>query len=775
MGIEVEIKLNKFKPRPYQLPVMDAIINKGFRRVVAILPRRAGKDMVAWNLCIRECLTKVCVIYYIFPTYAQAKKVIWDSITNTGERILDYIPDEVVESKNSQEMKVRFKNGSLLQLVGSDNYDGLVGTNPQGVVFSEYALQDPRAYQFIRPILTANDGWALFISTPRGKNHLYELYQIALNSPDWFCYKLSVEDTGHISLHDIEKEKAEGLMSDDLIQQEYYCFPPDQLVLTYDRVKPISEIKKDELIISHSGRARKVLSTMARDYDGDLIEVRSFGSADVIKCTPNHPIKTYDPVGQTYAWKNADQLTLDDRLVFPKFHLGEFPVISYEMCMLLAWYISDGSSFKNGLQFTVNKKKSDRIIELLTKLAIEFTAHGRDSVINIVVNSVQLTDFFRAHCGVKCHDKRIPFTLISSYEEDFFHELMKGDGCLSDHNGHLRYSFTTTSKHLAYQVQLLSHSVNKGYAAGITKRKGVPTTFPHGKTYDTQDSYSVQIHFLGLRQRDSWLMRAKNCIAAKIISIDKVHYKGNVHNFSVQYDESYIVAGRAVHNCSFEMGVEGAYYTKYLDRMRLRGQIGEVPWEPGFKVHTVWDLGVRDSTTIAFFQVIGQTVKIIDCYENNKVGLEHYAKILSQKPYSYGKHIGPHDIKVRELGTGMTRLEKARQLGISFTVAPDVSIEDGIESVRSSLSKVWIDAKNCANLIKSLESYRQEWDHKRQVYKGYPLHDWASHWADTMRYLAISLPKTRDGLTPEELDKRYKEAMLGPQGHLPSVFRDERY
>src|SRR5947207_10702856 len=100
LSVETKIKLNKFSPRKYQLPILDAIENKGYKRVLAILPRRAGKDITAWNLCIRQCLRKVCVVYYIFPTYSQAKKVIWDSITNTGERILDYIPSEVIDSKN---------------------------------------------------------------------------------------------------------------------------------------------------------------------------------------------------------------------------------------------------------------------------------------------------------------------------------------------------------------------------------------------------------------------------------------------------------------------------------------------------------------------------------------------------------------------------------------------------------------------------------------------------------------------------------------------------
>ena len=210
MKIETQIKLNKFKPRDYQKPILAAL-DRGIRRVLAIMPRRSGKDLVSFNWCIRKLIERPCIIYYIFPTYAQGKKVLWDSLNNQGQRILDYIPDELVDSKNSQEMKIRFKNGSLFQIVGSDNYDSLMGTNPQGVVFSEYALQDPRAYQYIRPILTANDGWCLFISTPRGKNHLWELFEIARQSENWFCYKLTLDDTQHIPLFEIEKEKAEGI------------------------------------------------------------------------------------------------------------------------------------------------------------------------------------------------------------------------------------------------------------------------------------------------------------------------------------------------------------------------------------------------------------------------------------------------------------------------------------------------------------------------------------------------------------------------------------
>jgi len=224
------------------------------------------------------------------------------------------------------------------------------------------------------------------------------------------------------------------------------------------------------------------------------------------------------------------------------------------------------------------------------------------------------------------------------------------------------------------------------------------------------------------------------------------------------------------YHVSFNAGVEGAYYAKYLNKMKLNNQIGDVPYEVGFPVHTAWDLGVADSTCIVFWQNIGQSIRIIDYYENNSHGLEHYAGILRDKDYVYGKHVAPHDIAVRELGSGMSRLEKARSLGINFIIAPNLPIIDGIEAVRSTLGKCWIDAVKCKRLIKVIDNYRKEWDAKHKVYRDRPLHDQYSDGADALRMLCVSLPKTRDGLSPEDLEKRYQEAMYGDQ--LPEMFRD---
>jgi hypothetical protein len=156
------------------------------------------------------------------PTYSQAKKVIWDAATNDGQRILDYIPNEFIAQKNQQEMKIRLHNGSLFQLIGSDNIDSLMGTNPKIVIFSEYALQTTDAWDFIRPILKVNGGTAIFISTPRGRNHFFDLFNMANTQPDWFVEKLTYKDTGVLTDADIEKEIAEG-MSEELALQEYSC------------------------------------------------------------------------------------------------------------------------------------------------------------------------------------------------------------------------------------------------------------------------------------------------------------------------------------------------------------------------------------------------------------------------------------------------------------------------------------------------------------------------------------------------------------------------
>lgn len=449
MNVEVQVALDKFSLRWYQEEIWDTVDQQLSKRILYIASRRAGKDILFWNLSIRQCIKKTCLVFYVLPTYSQGRKAVFDAIAIDGTKFLDFLPKMLVESINQAEMKIRFKNGSILQIIGGDTYDtSLVGTNPYAVILSEYSLMPPDIFSFIRPILAANGGWCGIIGTPRGKNHLWQLWKIAQELPEWKIFVHKASEINHIP--------------DDVLSQER-------------------------------------------------------------------------------------------------------------------------SQMDEGLY-------------------------------------------------------------LQEYE------------------------------------------------------------------------------------------------------------------------------------CSFERGISGSFYGTYLDALKLRGQIGHVPWEPGLLTYTAWDIGVNDATSIIFFNVVGDgsVIRIIDCYSNNNLGLDHYAKILQDKPYKYGKHFAPHDIKVREWGGGaVTRYEKARQLGIEFTLVDQVGIIDGIENVWTHFNKFWIDAERCRSLINALENYRKEWDEMKQMYLPRPVKSWANHYADALRYLCMSLHKTKRGMSAEEFDRKKAQALYGNQLELPRFFRDD--
>jgi len=406
---------HNYDPRNYQLPILQAL-DSGIKRAVCVWHRRAGKDKTAFNIMVKKSLERVGTYFYILPSYAQGKKIIWNGMDKDGFRFIDHCPPEIRETILNQEMMIRLKNGSVIQVVGSDNIDSLMGTNPIGVVFSEYSLQNPEAWDLIRPILDENGGWALFNYTPRGNNHGWELYEMAKANNRWFSQILTVKDTGAVSEAVIDESRQAG-MPEDLIQQEYYC--------------------------------------------------------------------------------------------------------------------------------------------------------------------------------------------------------------------------------------------------------------------------------------------------------------------------------------SFNAPRSGSYYGHLIEKAVEDKRITVVPWEPSVGVETSWDLGMGDSTSIWFSQTVGKEVRFIDYYEMNGEGLPHYAKYLQSKPYTYTTHNAPHDIAVRELGSGKSRIETAAALGIKFNVAPKLSIDDGIEAVRSLLVNAWFDEVKCKHGILALKNYHKEYDDRNKVFKSHPEHDWSSHASDAMRTRAVTLKTHR--------------------------------
>ena len=404
-----------WEARPYQKPLWQ-FFRGGGNRAVAVWHRRAGKDATAIEITKEMAVGRVGTYWHMLPTLQQARRVVWDGIDRSGNRVLDHFPGwrnpgtQLVKHLRNDEMKLELQNGSIWQLVGSDNYNSLVGSNPVGVVLSEWSLTDPAAWDFIRPILAENGGWALFIYTPRGRNHGYVTYETARKNDNWFCEVLTVEDTAAIPLEAVDQERKDG-MAEEMVQQEFYC--------------------------------------------------------------------------------------------------------------------------------------------------------------------------------------------------------------------------------------------------------------------------------------------------------------------------------------SFDAPLVGSYYGEQMADAQRDGRIGNVPHDRMVGVETWWDLGFNDLNTIWFVQRAGQELHAIDYLQNTGKDLAWYAMQLSSKReeygYNYTRHLLPHDGNVTELGSGKTRKETLEALGYECDVVPKTGLQDGIDRVRGVLPRFWFDEEKCANGIEALRSYTKVWDDKKKIYGDKPLHNWASHGADSIR------------------------------------------
>jgi hypothetical protein len=444
----IQIPYN-FTPRDYQKPLYNAI-PQGFKRGVSIWHRRAGKDKTFINILAREAVQRIGTYFYILPFYTQARIVIWEAYDKDGFRTRDHIPPQLQKRLDNQKMTIELVNGSMIRFLGSDNIDSIVGSNPVGVLFSEFSLHKPQAWDYLRPILVENDGWAFFNGTPRGRNHLYDMYKKAQRDPKWYCEKLTVEDTNVMTLEQIEQEREDG-MPEPLIKQEFYC--------------------------------------------------------------------------------------------------------------------------------------------------------------------------------------------------------------------------------------------------------------------------------------------------------------------------------------SFDASILGSYYG---DLIQSQSKIQRVPHEPQLEVHTAWDLGMSDNTTIWFFQLLRHEIRLIDTYSNYSQGLAHYVKVLKEKPYTYGYHALPHDVQVRELSTGYSRLRTLRSLGLNnIRVVPKASVEEGINAVRQILPRCYFDSDLCDNGIEALIHYHAEYSDKNRVLNRQPVHDWSSHYADAFRMLAMTIrtQPTNPNLVKETMaqgtrynpftDRRMDYRYQDPRGYNP--------
>jgi hypothetical protein len=203
--------------------------------------------------------------------------------------------------------------------------------------------------------------------------------------------------------------------------------------------------------------------------------------------------------------------------------------------------------------------------------------------------------------------------------------------------------------------------------------------------------------------------------------------------------------------CSFQAAIIGAYYGHELEAAENENRITKNVYDKTLQVHTAWDLGQSNATAIWFYQQQGFEIRIIDCYSATGWGLDHYVTKLQELAagpgniggYIYGRHYLPHDVEVKEMGTGKTRLATLRALGLTNIIpVTKLSVDEGINAVRKIFLRCWFDREKTVEGIKSLRQYRREYDDVRKVFYERPMHDWASDFADAFRYLAVGLQDT---------------------------------
>lgn len=205
--------------------------------------------------------------------------------------------------------------------------------------------------------------------------------------------------------------------------------------------------------------------------------------------------------------------------------------------------------------------------------------------------------------------------------------------------------------------------------------------------------------------------------------------------------------------CSFEAAIKGAYYARQIGEARKTGRIKNVPYDEAIPVHTVWDLGIGSNLAVGFYQKSGNETRMIDYWQGTeKDGIPQAIKAIKEKPYTYGKHFAPHDVKATEQGTGLTKIETASKLGINFEIIPSLSVDDGINAGKLLWSRLWVNDNNCSYWLDAMAQYHQEWDELKGIFNHKPCHDWTSHPADIHRYAAV----VESQMSNEKQEQPYK-------------------
>ena len=795
-SLVTQIQLNKFKPRDYQEPAYDAFFRDRKKRMVVIYPRRSGKDLLTWNIVIREAITKIGIYYVVYPTYSQGKKILWNSVTNDGVRFLDYIPKEMIASTNSQEMRINLLNGSFIQVIGSDNPDCF---DDKTEILTENGWKLFSDLNKTEKVATLKDGYLVYdnptayISKPytgmmhKGLNSsldflVTQTHRFYVKSNKGFYKFKNINDLSLSGDSVPSTCKWDGenknVFTFPVISNEWICGKGRVCKKEYNRTMRMEDFVAFLGIFLAEGctfknhKTYKVTITQKKEHIRKKIELL------LDKCGLNYSVNrlNYD-IEDKQLYEYFSKFGLQKDRFIPK----EIKNLSVKyLNILFEWLIiGDGSIHKRSggiVYYSISKKLIDDVQEIAIKLGYSGNVSIKSKKGNKNFFKKQNRWFENKHDLYQFGLRTSKFKRFASSRKSYISQESYSGMiyCVSVPSGTIKVRRNgkemwsgnsivgTNPCGVVYSEYALQNPRIWALMSPILTANGGWAIFqgtPRGK------QHFYELYELARTSPDWWCCKL-GLNETKHIPVSEIQREVNEGLMSEDLIQQ-------EYYCSFDAGVEGSYYAKYLDRMNLNNQITTVPWESAYPVHTAWDLGIADPTCIIFFQIVGQIVKIIDFYSKNLEGLEHHIRYLQSKPYSYGTHIAPFDIMVKEQTTGMTRKEKAAQLGIDFKIAPSpkkVSRQDGIEAVRALLGKLWIDENKCKILIKAIENYRREYDAKLQRYKEVPRHDKYSDPMDALRYAAISLPDLGRKTTPEDLKQAYHDAVASG-GNLPPQFQ----
>ena len=588
-------------------------------------------------------------------------------------------------------------------------------------------------------------------------------------------------------------------LGDDMFSEFPSCVEENTLVSTPDGLVKIRDVEVDgKYILAKYDKGEK-----------EVFKIKTILGYE-LECTNDHPILTSD------GYKRLEELKIGDLICLGKnqfgndiqkviYHPNEFVkseiIIDEDFARFLGYFMGDGS-------FCMNKTKSGTIsiacdvqdiktIEDVKFLMDKYLGGSHERRIGSNLGCLELRkastkwlDSFLAlgiieRNGDNRYKRRVhvPDFIKKSPEyivKNFLSGLWESDGFVSRDGNH--GGFFSKEEKFIKDIQLLLLSF------GITSRLSIANKINgEGRTYvgrklslrkDEIIKFQKYIGFISERKvlRISKTKSKKTynqlCIdfKDKISKIENIGYK-RVFDITTS-TKNFIANGIIVHNCpeeAFKASIEGAYFSKEMNKAYAEKRITVVPADKSLLVYTFWDIGVADETTIWFVQFFGNQIRIIDLYHNDGESIHHYASVLQQKAvtnnYIYGGHYGPHDLEVREIGNEdvKSRRQIAAGIGLNFTVVPRHSVDVGIDEVRVMFNMCWFDEKKCDRGISALQEYRKEWDDKNGGWKQKPLHNWASHYADAFRMLAMTY-KTITGGGYDSTSVKGREKMNNNEG-----------